>query len=177
MDEKTISGQVDGLPRVEPMDMDQQKTYRWVVRNQQKKRQLWPAASTRYSTASPLIEVGALNCWMLPPVTIAPGVAVPVEGSNHSTFNLLVVAVRSTVNAVLLFGWYTRYSAPLDGVCARQNPVDVRFPCGVIFAKSILFAYVSVYPRLSRKLLYFASGPLHTPFVGEAHRLRLLLVQ
>ncbi len=104
MDEKTISGQVDGLPRVEPMDMDQQKTYRWVVRNQQKKRQLWPAASTRYSTASPLIEVGGVNCCcVFPPGTVPPLVVTPVAGLNHSTFRLRAddIAERLTQNEPL----------------------------------------------------------------------------
>src|SRR5436309_3358471 len=79
--------------------------------------QLWPAASTRYSTTSPLN--GAAKEWVDPPVIVPPVVVVPLAGLNHSTFSTLVVAARFTVK-VPPFGAYTKYSAPLATLSARQ---------------------------------------------------------
>lgn len=74
-----------------------------------------------------------------PPEIAAPLVIAPVAGFIHSTLSTLVVADKFNV-MLPPFGAYTRYSAPVATLSARQNPVEDRFPCGVIFARSILFA-------------------------------------
>src|SRR5258708_19235636 len=59
----------------------------------------WPAASAKYSTASPLN--GGLNVWEDDPAPIAsPAVATPVDGLNHSTESFLDpgIAERFTEN-------------------------------------------------------------------------------
>src|SRR5712691_11850240 len=96
-----------------------------------------------------------------------PLVVTPVAGFNHSTFSARVVALRFTVNVPPL-GAYTRYSAPVAALSARQNPVDDRLPCGIAFSKSILaFTYCCAYPMPDRNLSYFASTPpVHTLCTG-----------
>src|SRR6267142_853717 len=86
-----------------------------------------------------------------------------VAGLHHSTFSARVVALRYTVNVPPL-GAYTRYSAPVAALSARQNPVDDRLPCGVAFNRSIFaFTYPCANPMLDRNLSYFASTPpVHT---------------
>ena len=71
---------------------------------------------------------------MVPPVVMAP-----LVGLSHSTFSVRVVADKFTV-MLPPFGAYTRYSAPVATLSARQNPVEDRLGWGVILARSILFA-------------------------------------
>ena len=71
-----------------------------------------------------------MNDFVVPPLMAPPLVVTPVAGLNHSTFSARVVALRFTVNVPPL-GAYTRYSAPVAALSARQNPVDDRPPCGV----------------------------------------------
>src|SRR5437016_13943606 len=80
-------------------------------------RQLWPAEANSDSTASSL--KGGVNVCVEPPETLPPEVVLPLLGSNHSTFSTRVVADKFTVK-LPPFGAYTRYSAPTDGVCAKQ---------------------------------------------------------
>jgi len=70
---------------------------------------------------------------------VPPLVVAPVAGFNHSTCSTSVVAPRFTVK-VPPFGAYTRYSAPVATLSAKQCPLEDRPPRGVIFARSILFA-------------------------------------
>src|SRR5882672_2549779 len=101
------------------------------------KFQLCPATSTRYSTASP-VKGGVKDWFADPPAIVPPVVMAPLLGLSHSTLSVRVVADRFTVK-LPPFGAYTRYSAPVATLSAKQCPVEDRFPCGVIFAKSILF--------------------------------------
>src|SRR6266403_1965699 len=132
--------------------------------------------STRYNTASPL--KGGVKDWFAePPAMVPPVVMAPLLGLSHSTLRVRVVADKFTV-MLPPFGAYTRYSAPVATLSARQNPVEHNPPCGVIFSKSsFVLAYFNMYPMLSRKLFQRLSGPLHTPFVGLGHRLRFPLAQ
>jgi hypothetical protein len=63
--------------------------------DQMRSFQLCPAASTIYSTASPL--KGAVNDLVEPPLMEPPLVTAPVAGLSHCTFRTRVVADRFTL--------------------------------------------------------------------------------
>src|SRR5690242_4824341 len=115
-----------------------------------------------------------MNDWEDGPAEMGfPAIAVPVDGLNHSTDNVLDpdIAERFTVNEPPE-GAYARYSAPADGVWARQYPVEQREPCGVTFARFNLREYFTMYPRLSLKLSQRVSGAVQIALCGETHRFR-----
>src|ERR1043165_7199534 len=97
----------------------------------------------------------------------------PVEGLNHSTAKVLELCMRkrSTVNEPPE-GKYTRYSAPVEGVCARQYPVEERELFGVTRERFNLREYLKIYPRFFLKLSQRLSGARQIVFAGETHRLR-----
>jgi hypothetical protein len=64
-----------------------------------------------------------------------------------------VVADKFTVKVSPL-GAYTKYSAPVATLSARQKPVEDKLPCGVIFNKfRLLLANDCKYPMLALELV------------------------
>jgi len=95
------------------------------------------------STASPLNEKKRWcleTAWNAPsgpywsPFPFVEKIA-PVEGSNHSTVSARVdgIAVRSTVKLPPVRCIH-QISLPSRAFAPGRNPVDVKLPCGVIFA-------------------------------------------
>ena len=81
-----------------------------------------------YATAAPL--KGAVILTVLPPVTDAPVVVLPVPMLSHSTERAPVAPDRFTL-ALPPLGKNTRYSLPIT---ARQYPLDERSPRGTAAA-------------------------------------------
>jgi hypothetical protein len=63
-----------------------------------------------------------------PPVIAAALVVAPVARLHHSTFSERVVAERFTAKLPPVAA-YTRYSAPVAALSARQKPVEDKLPC------------------------------------------------
>ena len=97
----------------------------------------------------------------MPPETVAP-----VEGLNHSNESMPRVAPKSTVSGVPL-DVYPKYSALEVLAFARPNPLENKFPRGLIAPRFTRFAYARAYPRLSRKLSQRGSGAEQTPCTGK----------
>jgi hypothetical protein len=74
-----------------------------------------------------------------------PVVMTPVDGFSHSTESVLElgIAERLTVKDPPV-AEYARYSAPVDGVCARQVPAEQIEDCGLTFAKFSLREYLTM---------------------------------
>jgi hypothetical protein len=77
----------------------------------------------------------------------------PVAGFSHVTVSerALDIDLRFTVKVPPL-GAYTTYSAPTEGVCARQYPVEESEPIGVAFFRLSFVTQVAIQPKLSRRL-------------------------